>query len=782
MAHPSRRRFLAGLAAGAAGALVIPWRGALAHLGSHALSQAPAYAGPLRLASPLTARIEGLVTNMGDEQPLAGALVSADDAITTTGADGRFILNLPAGTYEVRAEAIGFIGMTAVDQRLEEGGVLSLVLEMIPELPTEAQAAVIEAKIQLHAGAINPDDEDTDVLSLAAIIGVPSTIRVLKNYKYPLPDGETQDPPIVETMDLDTYLRGVVPSEMPASWALEALKAQAVAARTYAAVARRHLPDAEICTTTHCQAWYNIHRDSTDQAIAQTGGTVATYNGAMITAFYFAHCIGETRDSEEYPGWNYVAYCRGVTCAPCAERHAAGQEGYDEYYGHGVGMCQVGAAGYAVSPHNMNFVEILKHYYTGIKVESPVLISAPYNGQIVRGAVAVTASTRFPSARVEFYIDDVLKAQVDASPYVAKLSTIGLSNGPHALKVRSVSALDTTEDQITIVVDNTPPSGTASAPTGWQGSTTIPFALSANGSDASYVQFSNNWVWEGENLLHQTGEQVTDGEALNGKAWRAASSLHGAGAWYGPYTCDLPTAPTYQVYYRMKTSTRTPDANIARLDVSDSEGLRVLVEKTIGTSDFAVSDTYEEIPVTFAYTTRNGTCATAGCQNGLEFRTWYLGVRDVTLDRIAVFSAPQALASVIEWEVADREGEQQVTVRFLDNAGNTYDRNVTIKLDYSAPVMTQEGSKSATAQDTASGLNPSSARWSQSTDGGNTWGPWQTLTGLTFAQGTTDVVVLNAPAGAAADVRFSIEDMAGNAAFTRGNRTFLPTMVRNVEG
>ena len=102
-------------------------------------------------------------------------------------------------------------------------------------------------------------------LELAAIGAAPETIRVLMTDGYAV------------TMTLDEYLKGVVPHEMPPSWPLEALKAQAVAARSYAATSRRHADanpeaDADVCTTTHCQVWSPIHYDTTDRAVEATSG------------------------------------------------------------------------------------------------------------------------------------------------------------------------------------------------------------------------------------------------------------------------------------------------------------------------------------------------------------------------------------------------------------------------------------------------------------------------------------------------------------------------------
>ena len=62
----------------------------------------------------------------------------------------------------------------------------------------------------------------------------------------------------VDVLDLEEYLRGCIPNEMPASWPQEALRAQAVAARTYATRAigaPRHPPLADLCDSDHCQMW-----------------------------------------------------------------------------------------------------------------------------------------------------------------------------------------------------------------------------------------------------------------------------------------------------------------------------------------------------------------------------------------------------------------------------------------------------------------------------------------------------------------------------------------------
>ncbi|MBI2845533.1 MAG: SpoIID/LytB domain-containing protein [Chloroflexi bacterium] len=178
-------------------------------------------------------------------------------------------------------------------------------------------------------------------------IHVPEMVRLL------MPDGS------VQVLDMEDYLKGVVPPEMGTSAHPEALKAQAVAARSYAAKAveypRHRDRNADLCTTTHCQVWRSSHYAATDAAVEATAGMVGAYDNEIIFAFYFGHCNGRTKNSEDV--WSQaLPYCRSVPCIAI----------YPEYYGHGVGMCQRGAM--AMAQRGANFVGIITHYYTGTTV------------------------------------------------------------------------------------------------------------------------------------------------------------------------------------------------------------------------------------------------------------------------------------------------------------------------------------------------------------------------------------------------------------------------------
>ena len=113
---------------------------------------------------------------------------------------------------------------------------------------------------------------------------------------------------VVNALELDDYVRGVVPRESPSSWLPAALQAQAVAARSYAAYAINHPASAtyDICDTSACQAYggkhvylpdgddYELETPNTDAAVAATAHQVRTYGGAAIFAQFSASDGGWT--------------------------------------------------------------------------------------------------------------------------------------------------------------------------------------------------------------------------------------------------------------------------------------------------------------------------------------------------------------------------------------------------------------------------------------------------------------------------------------------------------
>src|SRR5262245_28472023 len=109
---------------------------------------------------------------------------------------------------------------------------------------------------------------------------------------------------VVNELPLETYLLGVVPNELsPTAYGqLEALKAQAVAARTYVYrnMGQYKKEGYDICATDNCQVYFGALTEDflSTQAITETRGTIAAYQGKPINALYSSTCGGRTEDAE----------------------------------------------------------------------------------------------------------------------------------------------------------------------------------------------------------------------------------------------------------------------------------------------------------------------------------------------------------------------------------------------------------------------------------------------------------------------------------------------------
>ncbi len=109
---------------------------------------------------------------------------------------------------------------------------------------------------------------------------------------------------IINTISFDELLKVVVPSEIEADSAYQAVCAQAVAARSevLAKFKTRHTDaDYDFCASTHCQAYGGINnkRASTDKAVDETSGMIMFSNGHIVDTVYHANCGGLTEDSNK---------------------------------------------------------------------------------------------------------------------------------------------------------------------------------------------------------------------------------------------------------------------------------------------------------------------------------------------------------------------------------------------------------------------------------------------------------------------------------------------------
>lgn len=124
---------------------------------------------------------------------------------------------------------------------------------------------------------------------------------------------------IVNELFLEKYLTRVVPSEMPATYEKEALKAQAVCARTYAwkqiQEQRLHELEADVDDTVNFQVYGNMEpQKAATEAVRETEGQILCQNGEAVEAYYFSTSAGVTSTDEIWGSDEAAPYLRSVPC------------------------------------------------------------------------------------------------------------------------------------------------------------------------------------------------------------------------------------------------------------------------------------------------------------------------------------------------------------------------------------------------------------------------------------------------------------------------------------
>ena len=119
---------------------------------------------------------------------------------------------------------------------------------------------------------------------------------------------------VINVVSLEDYVKGVLPGEMGSGFPAEALKAQAVCARTYTCRTTKHLSTYgfDVCNTTDCQVYTGASAQSTatDSAVNATRGQCLYYNGTLVEAVYHSSDGGATEDAANVWGGD-VGYLKG---------------------------------------------------------------------------------------------------------------------------------------------------------------------------------------------------------------------------------------------------------------------------------------------------------------------------------------------------------------------------------------------------------------------------------------------------------------------------------------
>ena len=164
---------------------------------------------------------------------------------------------------------------------------------------------------------------------------------------------------IINDIGLEDYLLGVVPSEMPTSWNIEALKAQAIAARSFAIsnLGKRNSIGFDLKDTSEDQAYggASCETERASKAVIETKGHVLVYQGQIINAYYCASAGGRTKLASE-AWYKDLPYIRSVYS-------------YDDNIpkkGHGVGMSQYGAN--YLANNDYNAYQILNYFYNNVSL------------------------------------------------------------------------------------------------------------------------------------------------------------------------------------------------------------------------------------------------------------------------------------------------------------------------------------------------------------------------------------------------------------------------------
>lgn len=125
---------------------------------------------------------------------------------------------------------------------------------------------------------------------------------------------------VINELPMEDYLKGVVPAELSGTLfpALEALKAQAIAARTYVHYNRGQFRSLgfDTCATQSCQVYQGLdaEQELTNQAIEETEGLILTKDGRPINALFTAICGGRTENVEDVFSGGPVPYLKSVPC------------------------------------------------------------------------------------------------------------------------------------------------------------------------------------------------------------------------------------------------------------------------------------------------------------------------------------------------------------------------------------------------------------------------------------------------------------------------------------
>lgn len=126
---------------------------------------------------------------------------------------------------------------------------------------------------------------------------------------------------VINEIGMEEYIKGVLPSEVSPDWPLEALKAHAVASRTYALFQSLKSPSENFAlyddVLSQVYGGLSTHKETTDQAVDLTKGEVLTFQGNLFPAYFHANCGGRTAQADQIWAVDPNPVLQGVLCLFC---------------------------------------------------------------------------------------------------------------------------------------------------------------------------------------------------------------------------------------------------------------------------------------------------------------------------------------------------------------------------------------------------------------------------------------------------------------------------------
>ena len=209
---------------------------------------------------------------------------------------------LRLGCYETEDAAILALSSAGLDGRAVEASRTGVVVTV-----TKTDTVLFEFDCQgSRSFAILPDGQGQTAETWFRFY------KYRGGFEYPRVTGGKLS--VINVVDREDYVKGVIPYEMSGTWPVEALAAQAVCARTYVSRATKHSASGfDVCNTTDCQVYYgrgNSTSGPSDSAVDETAGLCLYYGGKLIEAVYFSSDGGATEDAKNVWGGD-LAYLKG---------------------------------------------------------------------------------------------------------------------------------------------------------------------------------------------------------------------------------------------------------------------------------------------------------------------------------------------------------------------------------------------------------------------------------------------------------------------------------------